>query len=342
MMPLSYLFQVRKALNKVVVELDEVTEKQKQQVFDQFYLKKPKNSTWGDLCTNLYILLKSREYISENECNDVVLQGLRRLEYVEGVDLSENGHINLVFDQNLWKKNLEIIVQQGIKFGLEKDCWEKLPVSIVDPPEIIDLESARQQVNAHGLRELANLAGWNAKPCQLRKRPARGYSLDTANAKCTESITRFSLIANPPAFAETFSPILAVDKSYGNPVFCIPYARWYLRKLINNTVLYDEMALDISLLSLPIELKLAKLLSEWPLVVEKTRRKGDVFHLIAFLHDVSLLFFSLVEEKRPISSEYLRNEITQRARLLLIQATMTILDQGSNILGLQSIEEFNP
>lgn len=341
-MPLSYLLRARTTLHQVVGQLEAITEQQKHQVLEELYLRPPRNPSWGDLCTNLYILLKSKEYISEEELESALLSRLRGLEYIEKVNLAENGYINLRYSPNLWQDNLKDIINLGKNFGLETESQPKLPISIVDPAEIIDLESARQKANAHGLRALASLTGWDIDVSIEPERPPVGYPLDTAYAKCTESLARFALIANPPAFVEAFSPILAIDKSYDNPVFCIPYARWYLRKLVNSAVPVDEPATDMSALSLPIELKLAKLLSGWPLAVEKTRRNSDVFYLIAFLQDVSLLFFGLVEERRPVSSDYLRSEPMQKARLLLIQAIKTILDQGSDILGLQSTEEFNP
>lgn len=113
-----------------------------------------------------------------------------------------------------------------------------------------------------------------------------------------------------------------------------------MRKLLDRAKPDKERAADMSVLGLPLEVKLAKLLCGWPLAIEKTWRNRDVFYLIAFLQDVSLLFFRLVDERRPISSEYLRVEPMMQARLLLLSATKMILDQGSDILGLQSTEEF--
>lgn len=339
-MPLSYLYHARTTLFQVINGLERLDNQHKQQIFRDVFLRPPKNTDWGDLCTNLAILLKSKEYITDFGVEDRLMSAFSELAYLESVVLAESGYINLKYTDRNWQSSLSGILENGEKFGLDSEYPEIPRISIKLPNEINDLASARQQVNAEGLQNLANFTGWFFEKKAGPEREPAGFPLGAAYAKCGKSQTHFALIANPPAFIEAFSPILAIDKTYGNAVFCIPYARFFMAKLLNSTNIIEATTADLSVLNLPVEVKLAKLLCEWPLAVEKTWRNKDVFYLIAFLQDVSLLFFRLVEERRPISSEYLTSEPTFQARLLLLSATKKILDQGSDILGLQTTEEF--
>ncbi|MEH6525330.1 MAG: DALR anticodon-binding domain-containing protein [Sneathiella sp.] len=339
-MSLSYLSHARRSLFQAINELEGLDNAQKQQICRDVFLKPPKNAGWGDLCTNALILLKSKEYITDSEVEFRLISAFSQLADLKIAVLAESGHINLKYEEEIWQKSLKEILEKGEKYGLDAKYPENLEISIEFPSEVSDLNSARQQSNANGLLKLAALTGWTFVETKGAKRDPVGFPLEAAYAKCGESQTIFALIANPPAFTGAFSPILAIDKTYGNPVFCIPYAQNFLTKLLDHTKAVEQTTADKSVLSLPIEVKLAKLLSGWPLAVEKSMRKRDVFYLIAFLQDVSLLFFRLVEEMRPISSEYLRAESTTQARLLLLSATKKILDQGLEILDLQSTKEF--
>jgi len=339
-MPLSYLSHARTALFQAIDGLESLDPLQKQQINRDVFLRPPKNPGWGDLCTNIVILLKSKEYISDYDEEGRLIAAFKQIPDLESVVLANSGYINLKYRDANWQNSLPHILEKGEIFGLDMEFSDNTTISLGFPNKVNDLISARQQANAEGLRALAALTEW---PFDERKdaiREPAGFPLETAYAKCSRSQTHFALIANSPAFTEEFSPILAIDKTYDNPVFCIPYARTFLSKLLDRAKPVEETAADMSVLSLPVEVKLAKLLCRWPLAVEKSWRKSDVFYLIAFLQDVSLLFFRLVEERRPISSEYLLAEPTMQARLLLLSATKKILDQGSDILGLQSTEEF--
>ncbi|USG59891.1 DALR anticodon-binding domain-containing protein [Sneathiella marina] len=336
-MSLSYLFHARKALFQAINELEDLDNLQKQQIYREVSLKPPKNTGWGDLCTNIIILLKSKEYIIDFNAEDRFIKAFSELPGLDTAVLAESGYINLKYGNAIWQNGVTEILEKDEKYGLDPDNQE---ISIEFPNIVNDLTSARLHVNAKSLRSVAGLTGWSFDERAEVEREPFGFPLETAIARCGKSQTDFALIANPPAFIDAFSPILAIDKTYDNPVFCIPYARRFLMKLLDRAKAIEETAADMSVLSLPIEVKLAKLLCGWPMAVEKTWRKRDVFYLIAFLQDVSLLFFRLVEERRPISSEYLRTEPAVLARLLLLSATKKILDQGLDILDLQSTEEF--
>jgi arginyl-tRNA synthetase len=174
-------------------------------------------------------------------------------------------------------------------------------------------------------------------------REATGFPHATAIAKCTEAKARFAVLANPPGFIDAFSPILAIDKSYDNPVFAIPYARLMLERLgataeAAQTGLSDGV--DMSVLKLPEEVALARCLSDWPLALERAMRKRDAFYLASFLQALSLLFFQLKERVHPISSNYLTTEMERPARFCLLGALDRILIGGRDLLGVDAVKEY--
>ncbi|MCF8468634.1 MAG: hypothetical protein K9G33_14635, partial [Sneathiella sp.] len=81
-------------------------------------------------------------------------------------------------------------------------------------------------------------------------------------------------------------------------------------------------------------------LSGWPVAVDRASRKADVFYLVSFLEEVSLLFFRAFETVRPLSSDYLIEPGKGQARLVLLEAVEQILSGGLKVLGLTNVKEY--
>ncbi|MCR9212520.1 MAG: DALR anticodon-binding domain-containing protein [Proteobacteria bacterium] len=341
-MSLNYLEYAKKALNSAVQGLEFRDEAARADFEESLFLRPPKEQSWGDLCTNAPILLKKEKNISFEEAAKPILQAFQKLDQMQSVTVSSNGYLNLRYAPSYWQESLPRLCHEMSNFGFEKVSAQKRDVLIEVPDKVQDLVEARRQANGEILEQLAVIAGW-----QFRKEPgppheAETMALEPVVAKCGKYNTRFALIANPPAFTKAFSLNLAIDKSYDNPVFCIPYARQMTRKLTAGVDAGEGegQAPDLSVLEGTVELKLTKLLCHWPLAVERSLEKQDVFYLTSFLQDISLLFFQLVEAVRPVSSDYLHEHGKSAARLYLLKSVDTVLTGALDILGIPAKKEF--
>ncbi|WP_373084503.1 DALR anticodon-binding domain-containing protein [Sneathiella sp.] len=338
-MSVSYLLQARKALETALEGVEFADEAARARVAASIFLRPPKPEGRADLCTNAAILLKSNKYISFDEPAVPFLAAFRALDGVSGVTLASNGYINITYAPKFWQSSLPVICREQEKFGLEGAGGREIHVKI--PATVNDLASARAAAAAAVLGILARLSGGSVVEETLPPRPAEGFPLAAAIAKCNESRTRFALLANPVGFVAAFSPILAIDKSYNNPVFCLPYALAQVRRCLGRaaeTGNNGEIAVEMPVLTLPIEVKLAKSLCGWPIAVDRALEKTEAFYFAAFLQEVCLLFFALAEKTHPVSSGYLTEAGAGQSRICLFAAVETVLSAGLKILGVQNLK----
>ncbi len=340
-MSISYLTEARNALFSVLEALEGLSPGAKAAVRRDVRLRPPKARHLGDLSTNAAILLKSMDNIDFDRATKSLVSGFEALPGIKEVRLEPNGYINIRYSPDFWGRQVPRILMEGVRYGLEDlavDCAE-----IPAPAAVIDLYSYRDQANLEALERLAALAGGRVEPISSAPREAAGFPLAAAIGKCTEEKTRFALLANPPGFIDAFSPILAIDRSYGNPVFAIPYARMILQRLgvgENQAKAGANNGVDMSVLKLPVEMELARALCGWPPAVAACLRKGDSFYLASFLETLSLLFFRLFEGVHPVSSAYLTETAEGPARFALLGALDKILDGGTTVLGVERVKEY--
>jgi arginyl-tRNA synthetase len=337
-MSISYITAARAALFTTLESIDGLDPADISALKAEIKLRKPKEPYFGDLSTNASILLKSQSKI---DLSDRFIEAFDRLDGIKEVQQPDNGHINLIYKSIYWLNNIIPVLNEGVEFALEGMASEKYSFSA--PAQVSNLASFREQANFEALERIATLVGAEVVQDIQPEQEAGGYPHQAAIAKCTEAKTRFAVLANPPGFIDAFSPILAIDKSYDNPVFAIPYARLMLARLGTTAekakaVVNDGV--DMSGLALPEERALARYLNDWPLALEQALRKGDAFYLASFLQELSLLFFRLVERVHPISSNYLTTETERPARLCLLGALDRILISGVRLLGVDAVKEY--
>ena len=336
-MSMSYITQARAALNAVLdtVEFPDAALRR------QITLRPPKEKSYGDLSSNSFILLKSIENIDFNLLSQKLRDAFEKLDGIADVRLEDNGYLNLKYNIIYWLNNIIPVFEEGPEFGIRGMASKKY--TFPAPEEVVDLASYRQQVNFEALSRIATTVGAYVERETRPAREAEGFPHTTAIAKCTEAKARFAVLANPPGFIDAFSPILAIDRRYDNPVFAIPYARLMLQRLgataeAAETGVSDGV--DMSVLVLPEEVMLARQLNDWPLALEQALGKRDAFYLASFLQELSLLFFRLVERVHPISSNYLMAEAEGSARHCLLGALDRILSGGVGLLGVDTVREY--
>ncbi|MZR30860.1 DALR anticodon-binding domain-containing protein [Sneathiella litorea] len=340
-MSISYITHARRALDAALEGIGLPDRQAQEAVRQEIILRPPRERSWGDLSTNSSIILKSNKNIDSKEASDSLAFAFKKLEGIADVRLEKNGYINLIYNNKYWLKNILLVKGEGAEFGTEGMAVEKIDGPV--PAEVNDLFSYRQKMNAEILGRIATLIGAEWDRGVQPEREATGFPLPSAIARCTEAKLKFALIANPPGFIDAFSPILAIDKSYDNPVFAIPYARLMLARFM--TAMEEAKSelgegVDMSVLKLPEEVALARRMNDWPLALERTVLKRDCFYLASFLQELSLLFFKLVERVHPISSGYLTTRAERSARHVLLVALETIIIGGVTLLGVDSVKEY--
>ncbi len=339
-MSISYLTHAREALQSALNAVDFPAPTEKSALMREVTLRPPKEKYYGDLSTNAFIILKSIKNIDFEKASKELLLAFEKLDGVADVRLEENGYINITYSIKYWLNSVLLVLAEGQEFGTVGMVAEKCIIPA--PTKVVDLLSYRQQANTEALERIATLIGADMTYERLPEREAAGFPHASAIAKCTEAKTRFAVLANPPGFLDAFSPNLAIDRHYDNPVFAIPYARLILHRMgatAEEAKAGVSDGVDMSVLRLPEEVALARRLSDWPLALERSLRKGDAFYLASFLQELSLLFFKLIERVHPISSNYLTAEAERPARVCLLGALDEILLGGVTLLGGDAVKE---
>ncbi|MAZ03312.1 MAG: hypothetical protein CMN56_09255 [Sneathiella sp.] len=340
-MSISYLNSARAALETALLGIDTLPEAMRREILAETVLRPPRERSWGDLSTNILILLKSKKDVDFDKASSALVSEFRGLEGAAEVRHEGNDYINIRYRPEFWLDQLPLIIAEGAGYGLGGMRVEAAAVPV--PAAVNDLLSCRQQVNAEVLDRLSLLVGIDMERENLPPRAAAGFPLAAAIGKCTEAKTRFALIANPPGFIDAFSPILAIDKAYNNPVFAIPYTRMMLNRfgtIWEQAKTEAKSGVDMAALKLPEEVTLAHGLCGWPLAAERALKTADGFHLAAHLQELSLLFFRLFDIVHPVSSAYLTAPETRPARRQLLGALDAVINDGVRVLGVDMVKEY--
>ncbi|GLQ07481.1 DALR anticodon-binding domain-containing protein [Sneathiella chinensis] len=305
-------------------------------------LRPPKEESRGDLCSNILLLASGQEEEVRDRLARTVLAAVEAVPSVRSAEVAPNGYVNIHLQAGYWLAEIPVILERARAYGMSL-LENQGGFELVRPATTDDLVSARQFWQVEALMKVADLAGLAYALSPAPEDGDRGMATRTAVAKCSLPRVRFALLANGASFARHFSPVRAVDQSYDNPVFAVPYAISRIRSLLAAASAgeggEDPVDVDYSVLTRSNEQKIAKFMCQWPLALEQSLRNRDIIHLSAFLHDLSLLFFRLEREERLVSSEYLTETGTRPARLGLLSALKLQLCEGLEILGIEMVEE---
>lgn len=345
-----YLHPIRRALDLTADSEAKKLNLDPHDIQKNLTLRSPKNESWGDVCTNVLLLLCAEDTALRESASASFLSCFNALEDVQSATLSGTGYINIKIRPDYWVEQLPDIMKDGVLYGVGGNGLTST-MTLHRPNHSDDLLSARQLWNVDALEKLAVFSGEEVIFERWLSDDPKGFSTKIAVAKCTFQRLRLALLSNGKDFAVNFSPLQAVDMAYNNPAFCIPFAHSRIKALLEKSApetgvnpesdLELVEALDDLDLSLPSEQKIAKFLCHWPLTVKKTLKEKDVVYLTTFLHDLSLLFFELGESVRPQSSDYLIESNTKVARQVLLQTIDRLICSGLDVLGVDIVEELN-
>ena len=189
----------------------------------------------------------------------------------------------------------------------------------------------------------------NGEPFKMSKRAGTFVTLRDVVEQAGAEVTRFMMLTRKNDVALDFDFAKVLEQSKDNPVFYVQYAsariNSVLRKAREQGLVVDDARLakaDLTRLSHPAEIDMAKKIAEWPRLVE-IAAKGNEPHRIAFyLYELASDFHGLWNRGNDDASlRFLQDGApdTSASKIALARATGVVISAGLAILGVTPAEE---
>ena len=174
---------------------------------------------------------------------------------------------------------------------------------------------------------------------KMSTRRANYITLDELIDEVGPDVVRFFFLNRSRDAHLNFDLNLAKKQSEENPVYYLQYAHARIASILRfasemGVEIGDIDKVDLKLIKEEEEIKLAKLLSEFPDVVGSAYYSFEPLKLINYLNEVAETFHYFYHKHRVVGSDL---DLT-RARLALCLATKIVLANGFKILGISAPE----
>lgn len=189
----------------------------------------------------------------------------------------------------------------------------------------------------------------DGQPFKMSKRAGTFVTLRDVVELVGADVTRFVMLTRKNDAPLDFDFAKVLEQSKDNPVFYVQYAYARISSVLSkaraagiSVDMADLAVADLSELSHPSELKLAKTLAEWPRLLEQAA-KGHEPHRIAFyLFDLASDFHALWNKGHEVAAlRFLQEDNQSRSsgKIALISAVSVVLSAGLGILGVTPMQE---
>ena len=189
----------------------------------------------------------------------------------------------------------------------------------------------------------------NGTPVRMSKRAGTFITLKEVVERVGKDVTRYMMISRHHDVMIDFDFIKAVEQSMDNPLFYIQYAYARICSVFrcfeseNGKIDRNElMGCDKSMLSDEAELSLMKALAFWKEQIKSAAIAIEPHRVPAYMQNIASLFHALWN-KGKINTNLRFIDTTNRkytvARLSLLMATKSILDDGFDIIGVTPMSE---
>lgn len=200
------------------------------------------------------------------------------------------------------------------------------------------------------LAQMVNLLE-NGEPVKMSKRAGTFITLREVIDKVGKDVVRFIMLTRKNDAQLEFDFAKVTEQSKDNPVFYVQYAhaRCYsvFRKAMDE---FDGIDLseanlataDLSHLSDEAEIKLMRLMAEWPRLVEAAAKEHEPHRITYFLYDLASEFHSLWNKGTgDVSLRFLHADNLEltKARLALLKAVSLVIASGLLVLGVEPVKE---
>jgi arginyl-tRNA synthetase len=174
---------------------------------------------------------------------------------------------------------------------------------------------------------------------KMSTRKANYITLDELIDEVGADVVRFFFLNRSRDAHLNFDLNLAKKQSEENPVYYLQYAHARIASILRyasemGVEIGDIEKVDLNLLKEEEEIKLAKLLSEFPDAIESAYYSFEPLKLINYLNEVAEAFHHFYHKHRVVGSD----PGLTKARLALCLATKIVLANGFKILGISAPE----
>jgi arginyl-tRNA synthetase len=162
-------------------------------------------------------------------------------------------------------------------------------------------------------------------------------------------VTRFIMLTRKNDAALDFDFARVLEQSKDNPVWYVQYAsarvHSVLRRATEAGIAVDDSTLadaDLSVLSHPAELELARKVAEWPRLVENAARAHEPHRVAFFLYELASDLHSLWNRGNDdMSLRFIQDgdAVTSQGKIALVRAVGVVISSGLAILGVTPAEE---
>lgn len=189
----------------------------------------------------------------------------------------------------------------------------------------------------------------NGEPFKMSKRAGTFITLRDVVDEVGADVTRFVMLTRKNDAPLDFDFDKVMEQSRENPVFYVQYAHArvnsVLRKAAEAGIACDDATLaaaDMSGLTHPAELTLARKLAEWPRLVEIAARTHEPHRVAFYLNELAADFHGLWNRGNDEPALRFLQEgdpATSQAKIAQARAAAIVISAGLGILGVHPAEE---
>ena len=189
----------------------------------------------------------------------------------------------------------------------------------------------------------------NGEPFKMSKRAGTFVTLRDVVEQAGADVTRFHMLTRKNDAALDFDFDKVLEQSKDNPVWYVQYANSRINSVTTRAadmgVDVSDAALakaDLTQLSHPAELELAKKVAEWPRIVEIAARANEPHRIAFFLYDLASDLHSLWNRGNDdLSLRFVQdgNPEATAAKIALARSVGVVISAGLGILGVTPATE---
>lgn len=189
----------------------------------------------------------------------------------------------------------------------------------------------------------------NGEPFKMSKRAGTFVTLRDVVEQAGPDVTRFVMLTRKNDVALDFDFDKVLEQSKENPVFYVQYAHARVRSVLRKAAeagipAADDIlaAADLSGLSHPAELALARKIAEWPRLVEIAARGHEPHRIAFYLYELASDLHGLWNRGNEDTSLRFLHEgdiLLSQSKIALARASAIVISTGLGILGVTPVEE---
>ncbi len=179
----------------------------------------------------------------------------------------------------------------------------------------------------------------NGEKVKMSKRTGKAVTLRDLMEEVGIDATRYFFAMRSADTHLDFDLDLAKSQSNENPVYYVQYAHARLCSIFRQAEekgFTYEPEVDLSAVATEKEYDLLKKMGEFPEIVALAAEKYAPHRITNYLHELSSAFHSFYNAERVVDSE---DERKTKARLVLVKAVQTTLQNGMRLIGVSAPEK---